>query len=71
MPPNNNNNNNNMCYGKLPKNVSPVCDTADLHVSTLYLSPRSYKQWLIAKQSKQRNHVIRYSMKNEWLYKTY
>ena len=28
--------NNNMCYGKLLENVSPVCDTADLHVSTLY-----------------------------------
>ena len=37
-------NKNGMCSGKLLKNVSPVCDTADLHVSTLHPFPGSYKQ---------------------------
>ena len=30
-----------MCSGKLLKNVGPVCDTTDLHVSTLNMPPEN------------------------------
>ena len=39
-------NSNDMCSGKLLKSVSPVCDTADLHASTIHRPASLLFSWL-------------------------
>ena len=58
-------NNDNMSSGKLFKNVSPVCDTADLHISTLHKLSRVFL-YIPVNRQKHGQHVFYFFKKTLW-----